>query len=65
MQCNEHYFVVQSIHNLTLLHCATQDVMVNLNRVASLEVMYSMLIHKPKEKARLSGGEDSYERRLI
>lgn len=31
-----------------------------LKRVASFEVMYSIHSHKRKEKARLSGGEDSH-----
>ncbi|XP_045925687.1 testicular acid phosphatase homolog [Micropterus dolomieu] len=46
----------QRIHNLTLPRWATQDVLDTLKRVASFEVMYSILSHKRKEKARLSGG---------
>lgn len=53
-------FLVQRIHNLTLPHWATQDVLDTLKRVTSFEVMYSILSHKRKEKARLSGGEDSH-----
>uniref|UniRef100_A0A3P8SJY1 Acid phosphatase 2, lysosomal n=1 Tax=Amphiprion percula TaxID=161767 RepID=A0A3P8SJY1_AMPPE len=45
----------QRIHNLTLPHWATQDVLDTLKRIASFEVMYSILSHKRKEKARLSG----------
>uniref|UniRef100_A0A3B4T2Y0 Testicular acid phosphatase homolog n=1 Tax=Seriola dumerili TaxID=41447 RepID=A0A3B4T2Y0_SERDU len=44
------------IHNLTLPRWATQDVLDTLKRIASFEVMYSILSHKRKEKARLSGG---------
>lgn len=43
---------------MTLPHWATQDVLATLKRVASFEVTYSILSHKRKEKARLSGGED-------
>ncbi|XP_047465172.1 testicular acid phosphatase homolog [Mugil cephalus] len=46
----------QRIHNLTLPRWATQDVLDTLKRIASFEVMYSILSHKRKEKARLSGG---------
>ncbi|TNN03939.1 testicular acid phosphatase homolog [Takifugu flavidus] len=46
----------QRIHNMTLPHWATQDVLATLKRVASFEVTYSILSHKRKEKARLSGG---------
>ncbi|XP_065805544.1 testicular acid phosphatase homolog isoform X2 [Labrus bergylta] len=46
----------QRIHNLTLPRWATQDVLDTLKRVASFEVMFSILSHKRKEKARLSGG---------
>uniref|UniRef100_A0A8C5EIB2 Testicular acid phosphatase homolog n=1 Tax=Gouania willdenowi TaxID=441366 RepID=A0A8C5EIB2_GOUWI len=46
----------QMIHNLTLPRWATQDVLDTLRRIASFEVMYSILSHKRKEKARLSGG---------
>ncbi|KAM9837734.1 testicular acid phosphatase homolog [Aulostomus maculatus] len=46
----------QRIHNLTLPRWATQDVLDTLRRIASFEVMYSILSHKRKEKARLSGG---------
>ncbi|CAG04315.1 unnamed protein product, partial [Tetraodon nigroviridis] len=56
MPSNECYFVMQRIHNLTLPHWATQDVLATLKRVASFEVTYSILSHKRKEKARLSGG---------
>ena len=58
MQGNECYFLAQRIHNLTLPRWATQDVLDTLKRIASFEVMYSILSHKRKEKARLSGGED-------
>lgn len=51
---------VQMIHNLTLPRWATRDVLDTLRRIASFEVMYSILSHKRKEKARLSGGRDSY-----
>ncbi|KAF1373964.1 hypothetical protein PFLUV_G00244370 [Perca fluviatilis] len=54
----------QRIHNLTLPRWATQDVLDTLKRIASFEVMYSILSHKRKEKARLSGGEDSYSLEL-
>ncbi|XP_039645071.1 testicular acid phosphatase homolog [Perca fluviatilis] len=50
----------QRIHNLTLPRWATQDVLDTLKRIASFEVMYSILSHKRKEKARLSGGEESH-----
>ncbi|XP_060883589.1 testicular acid phosphatase homolog isoform X2 [Labrus mixtus] len=46
----------QRIHNLTLPRWATQDILDTLKRVASFEVMFSILSHKRKEKARLSGG---------
>uniref|UniRef100_A0A8D3AV56 acid phosphatase n=1 Tax=Scophthalmus maximus TaxID=52904 RepID=A0A8D3AV56_SCOMX len=46
----------QMIHNLTLPRWATRDVLDTLRRIASFEVMYSILSHKRKEKARLSGG---------
>uniref|UniRef100_G3NZS4 acid phosphatase n=1 Tax=Gasterosteus aculeatus aculeatus TaxID=481459 RepID=G3NZS4_GASAC len=46
----------QRIHNLTLPRWATQDVLDTLKKIASFEVMYSILSHKRKEKARLSGG---------
>ncbi|KAM3592745.1 uncharacterized protein V6R79_024268 [Siganus canaliculatus] len=46
----------QRLHNLTLPRWATRDVLDTLKRVASFEVMYSILSHKRKEKARLSGG---------
>uniref|UniRef100_A0A672JQQ4 Acid phosphatase 2, lysosomal n=1 Tax=Salarias fasciatus TaxID=181472 RepID=A0A672JQQ4_SALFA len=46
----------QRIHNLTLPRWATQDVLDTLRRIASFEVKYSILSHKRKEKARLSGG---------
>lgn len=46
----------QRIHNLTLPRWATQDVLDTLKRIASFEVKYSILSHKRKEKARLSGG---------
>ncbi|XP_054455455.1 testicular acid phosphatase homolog [Anoplopoma fimbria] len=46
----------QRIHNLTLPRWATQDVLDTLKRIASFEVMYSILSHKRKEKARLAGG---------
>uniref|UniRef100_A0A3Q3M0Z2 Testicular acid phosphatase homolog n=1 Tax=Mastacembelus armatus TaxID=205130 RepID=A0A3Q3M0Z2_9TELE len=46
----------QRIHNLTLPRWATQDVLDTLKRIASFEVMYSILSHKRKEKATLSGG---------
>ncbi|CAG5907619.1 unnamed protein product [Menidia menidia] len=46
----------QRIHNLTLPRWATQDVLDTLKRIASFEVTYSILSHKRKEKARLSGG---------
>uniref|UniRef100_A0A3B4ZRU0 Testicular acid phosphatase homolog n=1 Tax=Stegastes partitus TaxID=144197 RepID=A0A3B4ZRU0_9TELE len=48
--------VTPAIHNLTLPRWATQDVLDTLKRIASFEVMYSILSHKRKEKARLSGG---------
>ena len=54
------FFLEQRIHNLTLPRWATQDVVDTLKRVASFEVMYSIHSHKRKEKARLSGGEDSH-----
>uniref|UniRef100_A0A3Q2TYM4 Acid phosphatase 3 n=1 Tax=Fundulus heteroclitus TaxID=8078 RepID=A0A3Q2TYM4_FUNHE len=44
------------IHNLTLPRWATHDVLDTLRRIASFEVTYSILSHKRKEKARLSGG---------
>uniref|UniRef100_A0A3Q3LPW2 Testicular acid phosphatase homolog n=1 Tax=Mastacembelus armatus TaxID=205130 RepID=A0A3Q3LPW2_9TELE len=53
---NECYFLLQRIHNLTLPRWATQDVLDTLKRIASFEVMYSILSHKRKEKATLSGG---------
>ncbi|KAA8581656.1 hypothetical protein FQN60_003237 [Etheostoma spectabile] len=57
---SEHYQTFlrahQRIHNLTLPRWATQDVLDTLKRIASFEVMYSILSHKRKEKARLSGG---------
>ncbi|XP_030611588.1 testicular acid phosphatase homolog [Archocentrus centrarchus] len=46
----------QRIHNLTLPRWATQEALDTLKRIASFEVMYSILNHKRKEKARLSGG---------
>uniref|UniRef100_A0A667XCX1 Acid phosphatase 2, lysosomal n=1 Tax=Myripristis murdjan TaxID=586833 RepID=A0A667XCX1_9TELE len=46
----------QRIHNLTLPRWATQEVLDTLRKIASFEVMYSILSHKRKEKARLSGG---------
>ncbi|KAM4715115.1 testicular acid phosphatase homolog [Anableps anableps] len=46
----------QRIHNLTLPRWATHDVLDTLRRIASFEVTYSILTHKRKEKARLSGG---------
>ncbi|KAM4524292.1 testicular acid phosphatase homolog isoform 3-T3 [Odontesthes bonariensis] len=46
----------QRIHNLTLPRWASQDVLDTLKRIASFEVKYSILGHKRKEKARLSGG---------
>ncbi|XP_062234322.1 testicular acid phosphatase homolog isoform X1 [Platichthys flesus] len=46
----------QRVHNLTLPRWATQDVLDTLRRIASFEVTYSILSHKRKEKARLSGG---------
>ncbi|XP_076743537.1 testicular acid phosphatase homolog isoform X2 [Maylandia zebra] len=46
----------ERIHNLTLPRWATQEVLDTLKRIASFEVMYSILSHKRKEKARLSGG---------
>uniref|UniRef100_A0A3P8PBD4 Acid phosphatase 2, lysosomal n=1 Tax=Astatotilapia calliptera TaxID=8154 RepID=A0A3P8PBD4_ASTCA len=56
-QCrNEHSSLLQRIHNLTLPRWATQEVLDTLKRIASFEVMYSILSHKRKEKARLSGG---------
>lgn len=51
---------VQRIHNLTLPRWVTRDVLDTLNKIASFEVMYSILSHKRKEKARLSGGERSH-----
>uniref|UniRef100_A0A8C2Z7R0 Acid phosphatase 2, lysosomal n=1 Tax=Cyclopterus lumpus TaxID=8103 RepID=A0A8C2Z7R0_CYCLU len=48
--------ICSRIHNLTLPRWATQDVLDTLKRIASFEVMYSILSHKRKEKARLSGG---------
>lgn len=46
----------QRIHNLTLPRWVTRDVLDTLKKIASFEVMYSLLSHKRKEKARLSGG---------
>uniref|UniRef100_A0A3B3ZNP8 Acid phosphatase 2, lysosomal n=1 Tax=Periophthalmus magnuspinnatus TaxID=409849 RepID=A0A3B3ZNP8_9GOBI len=46
----------QRIHNLTLPRWVTRDVLDTLKKIASFEVMYSILSHKRKEKARLSGG---------
>ncbi|KAM4624386.1 testicular acid phosphatase homolog [Polymixia lowei] len=46
----------QRIHNLTLPRWATQNLLDTLRDIASFEVMYSILTHKRKEKARLSGG---------
>ncbi|XP_053720553.1 testicular acid phosphatase homolog [Synchiropus splendidus] len=46
----------QRIHNLTLPRWATQDVLDTLKKIASFEVIYSIVSHKRKEKARLSGG---------
>uniref|UniRef100_A0A3B3VY59 Testicular acid phosphatase homolog n=1 Tax=Poecilia latipinna TaxID=48699 RepID=A0A3B3VY59_9TELE len=46
----------QRIHNLTLPRWATPDVLETLRRIASFEVTYSILSHKRREKARLSGG---------
>ncbi|XP_038156888.1 testicular acid phosphatase homolog [Cyprinodon tularosa] len=46
----------QRIHNLTLPRWATNDVLDTLKRIASFEVTYSILSHRRKEKARLSGG---------
>ncbi|XP_076007822.1 testicular acid phosphatase homolog [Genypterus blacodes] len=48
--------VCQRIHNLTLPRWATQDVLDTLRNIASFEVVYSILSHKRREKARLSGG---------
>uniref|UniRef100_A0A3Q2TYN0 Acid phosphatase 3 n=1 Tax=Fundulus heteroclitus TaxID=8078 RepID=A0A3Q2TYN0_FUNHE len=48
------------IHNLTLPRWATHDVLDTLRRIASFEVTYSILSHKRKEKARLSGGGNSH-----
>uniref|UniRef100_A0A3B3ZP22 Acid phosphatase 2, lysosomal n=1 Tax=Periophthalmus magnuspinnatus TaxID=409849 RepID=A0A3B3ZP22_9GOBI len=47
---------LQRIHNLTLPRWVTRDVLDTLKKIASFEVMYSILSHKRKEKARLSGG---------
>uniref|UniRef100_A0A3Q3VUG3 Acid phosphatase 2, lysosomal n=1 Tax=Mola mola TaxID=94237 RepID=A0A3Q3VUG3_MOLML len=57
LELNFYSDIMCLIHNLTLPHWATQDVMDALKRVASFEVMNSFLSHKRKEKARLSGGE--------
>ncbi|XP_041830317.1 testicular acid phosphatase homolog [Melanotaenia boesemani] len=46
----------QRIHNLTLPQWATQDVLETLKGIATFEVKYSILSHKRKEKAKLSGG---------
>lgn len=46
----------QRIHNLTLPRWVSRDVLETLRRIASFEVVYSLLSHKRKEKARLSGG---------
>ncbi|KAI1896285.1 hypothetical protein AGOR_G00093220 [Albula goreensis] len=46
----------QRIHNLTLPSWATQEVFNTLEEIASFEVMYSVLTHKRKDKARLAGG---------
>ncbi|KAM9425135.1 testicular acid phosphatase homolog [Pholidichthys leucotaenia] len=46
----------QRIHNLTLPRWATQDVLDTLKKIASFEVTYSILSHKRKQKAKLSGG---------
>uniref|UniRef100_A0A672JQY3 Acid phosphatase 2, lysosomal n=1 Tax=Salarias fasciatus TaxID=181472 RepID=A0A672JQY3_SALFA len=51
-----HSSLFHEIHNLTLPRWATQDVLDTLRRIASFEVKYSILSHKRKEKARLSGG---------
>ncbi|KAJ8399921.1 hypothetical protein AAFF_G00406510 [Aldrovandia affinis] len=46
----------QRIHNLTIPSWATQEVFNTLEEIASFEVMYSVLTHKRKDKARLAGG---------
>ncbi|KAG7507184.1 testicular acid phosphatase-like [Solea senegalensis] len=46
----------QRRHNLTLPHWASRDVLDTLKGIASFEVMYGIVSHKRKEKARLSGG---------
>lgn len=51
--------VSQRIHNLTIPSWATQEVFNTLEEIASFEVMYSVLTHKRKDKARLAGGEYS------
>lgn len=63
MQGNECYFPVQRIHNLTLPRWATREVLDTLKKIASFEVMYSILSHKREEKARLSGGEEMHYRK--
>lgn len=50
---------------MTLPRWVTQDVLDTLKRIASFEVTYSIVSHKRKEKARLSGGEDSQQRPRI
>ncbi|XP_029485355.1 testicular acid phosphatase homolog [Oncorhynchus nerka] len=46
----------QSNHNLTTPGWATQEVLNTLLEISSFEVMFSVVTHKRKEKARLSGG---------
>ncbi|XP_035603667.1 testicular acid phosphatase homolog [Oncorhynchus keta] len=46
----------QRNHNLTTPGWATQEVLNTLQEISSFEVMFSVVTHKRKEKARLSGG---------
>ncbi|KAL0984373.1 hypothetical protein UPYG_G00140590 [Umbra pygmaea] len=46
----------QRIHNLTSPGWATPQVFQTLKEIASFEVRFSLVTHKRKEKARLSGG---------
>ncbi|XP_029566426.1 testicular acid phosphatase homolog [Salmo trutta] len=46
----------QRNHNLSTPGWATQEVLNTLQEISSFEVMFSVVTHKRKEKARLSGG---------
>ncbi|KAK6329066.1 hypothetical protein J4Q44_G00010440 [Coregonus suidteri] len=46
----------QRNHNLTTPGWATQEVLNTLQEISSFEVVFSVVTHKRKEKARLSGG---------